>query len=77
MYCKQKDYAVKLLKEYAGQQSNGKVKEMHKLISKGHKITIPLGCSPQDKHMVLRVLSQKQILSVLENVLNENCKIRN
>lgn len=75
MYFQQTTHAVKLLKQHFSQQDIDKIRKTHKLMREGHDHPISVG-SLQDQHMILRVLSQQQILATLEEVLsNRQAKI--
>lgn len=66
-------HAIKLLKQHH-QQDIDKIRKVRKLVSEGktYPLDASIGNSPQDKFMILKILSQQQILVALDEVLNED-----
>lgn len=69
-------YAIKILKQYFNQQDIDILYKMCETMRKGNDCPITsVGHSPQDKHMLLKVLSQEQIFTILKKVMSEKPKI--
>lgn len=67
-------YAIKLLKQYFHQQNIDNARQAYTLVKEGQ--TCPLnsqiGNTSQDRYMVLKTLTNQQILAVLKEVLDEH-----
>jgi hypothetical protein len=66
-------YAIKLLKQHFIKNID-KAQEACTFVKEGKRcpISTRIGNAPQDRHMVLKVLTSKQILAVLEEVIHEH-----
>tara|TARA_Y100000034_G_scaffold81854_1_gene98126 strand:+ start:2150 stop:2458 length:309 start_codon:yes stop_codon:yes gene_type:complete len=62
-----------LLKQYFKNQGVDKIHAARKVLQAGQLCPIEtIGNSPQDKYMILKVLSNHDILAILKEILNED-----
>jgi hypothetical protein len=74
MYHNPRLHAIKLLRQYFYEQNIDKAQQALILVKEGQTCPIAsqIGNAPQDKFMVLKILTSKQILAVLEEVIDEH-----